>query len=157
MRVTPKKIPGIIKATPAHPRYSARWNVYLNRFLRKGECCVCKSSDHLVIKIRCGHALCLEDVKGYLESALGDISMFPVKCPMHFSGCDGGIDAHVAKRVLNEVQYNRFNEFSDRAAYGDGEYSTYCTSRHVSVFYHHLSCLCLDRTQACAASSAATT
>jgi hypothetical protein len=23
--------------------------------------------------------------------------------------------------VLNEVQYTRFNEFSDRAAYGDGK------------------------------------
>lgn len=111
----------IIRATPAHPRYSARWDAYLNRFLRRGECCVCKSADSVVIKLNCTHSMCLDDIKGYLETALGDISMFPVKCPMHYAGCSGGIDAYIAKRVLTEVQYSRFNEFADRAAYGDGE------------------------------------
>lgn len=117
MRVTQKKI---IKATPAHPRYSGKWDQYLNRFLRKGECCVCKGTTQVVMRLKCGHGLCLEDIKGYLESALGDISMFPVKCPMHYQGCEGQLDARVAKRVLTEPQYNRFNEFSDRALYGDG-------------------------------------
>lgn len=46
--------------------------------------------------------------------------MFPVKCPMHYEGCTGNINAYLAKRVLSEVQYQRFNEFSDRAIYGDG-------------------------------------
>jgi hypothetical protein len=119
--VKAKPVKKITKATPAHPRYNARWSNYLNRFLRKGECCVCKSADNVVMKLNCQHSLCLEDIKGYLESALGDISMFPVKCPMHYNGCNGGIDAYIAKRVLNEVQYTRFNEFSDRAAYGDGK------------------------------------
>jgi hypothetical protein len=114
----PKK--KIIKAVAAHPRYSPQWDQYLNRFLRKGECCVCKNSSFVVLRLRCGHALCLEDMKGFLETALGDISMFPLKCPMHFQGCGGLIDARIAKRVLTEPQYNRFTEFSDRAAYGDG-------------------------------------
>ena len=112
----------IVKTIVAYPKYNARWDQYLNTFLRKGECCVCKNSSFIVMRLKCGHALCLEDLKGYLESALGNISMFPVKCPMHFQGCGGAIDARIAKRILTEPQYNRFNEFSDRAVYGDGEY-----------------------------------
>lgn len=111
----------IVKAAPAHPKYAGKWDRYLNKFLRKGECCVCKNLHLVVMRLPCNHALCIEDLQGYLESALGDISMFPVKCPMHYQGCAGTIEAKIAKRVLNEVQYNRFTEFCDRAMYGDGE------------------------------------
>ena len=91
----------------------------------------------MVIRLRCGHGLCLDDVKGYLETALGNISMFPLKCPMHFQGCDGSIDARIAKRVLTEPQYNRFNEFSDRAVYGDGK-------RHYVTEYIIFLLFCFD-------------
>lgn len=93
----------------------------MNTFLRKGECVVCKNPSITVLRLHCGHGICLEDIKGYLESALGDVSMFPVKCPMHYLGCEGMLDSRTAKRVLTEPQYNRFNEFCDRAMYGDGE------------------------------------
>lgn len=73
-----------------------------------------------VIQLSCGHALCIEDIQGYLEAALGDVSMFPLKCPMHYQGCSGHITASTAKRVLSESQYARFNEFQDRALYGEG-------------------------------------
>jgi hypothetical protein len=65
----------------------------------------------------------MDDMKGYLESALGNISMFPIKCPMHYDSCTGHIDAKIAKRILNESQYIKFLEFSDRCIYGDGKIS----------------------------------
>ena len=107
--------------TPTYPKYSGEWDRYFNKFLPRGKCCVCNNAALAVMRLRCGHALCMEDVKGYLESALGDVSMFPVKCPMHYQGCEGAIDSRIAKRVLSEPQYNRFNEFCDRATYGDGK------------------------------------
>lgn len=61
-------------------------------------------------------------------SALGDISMFPVKCPMHYEHCKGTIDARIAKRILSEAQYSRFIEFSDRSVYGDGMRCIHCNN-----------------------------
>lgn len=116
----PKYVRKIVRATPSYPKYSQRWDAYMNSFLRKGECVVCKTASIVVLRLKCGHGICLEDIKGYLESALGDVSMFPVKCPMHYQGCEGMLDSRIAKRVLTEPQYVRFNEFSDRAMYGDG-------------------------------------
>lgn len=75
----------------------------------------------------------MEDTKGYLESALGDISMFPVKCPMHYEGCSGSIDANIAKRVLSESQYIKFLEFTDRCIYGDGK-QDFPSNYHVDLF-----------------------
>ena len=71
--------------------------------------------------MKCKHGICIEDTKGYILSALGDISMFPIKCPMHFDGCSGHVDANIARRILTEQQYLRFIEFSDRATFGDGK------------------------------------
>lgn len=100
-----------------------------------------------VLMMKCKHGICIEDTKGYVLSALGDISMFPIKCPMHFDGCNGHIDAYIAQRVLNEQQYCRFIEFSDRATYGDGKRFTsdgYCSSTSFLRYEMHLlSELCL--------------
>eukprot|EP00981_Chlorochromonas_danica_P013128 scaffold5903_cov165-Ochromonas_danica.AAC.3 len=64
--------------------------------------------------------------KSYLESALGDIGMFPVKCPMHYEQCTGILDANIARRILTEPQFRRFLDFSDRALYGDGMRCIFC-------------------------------
>lgn len=109
-----------LRITPNHPRYSRHWDGIRNRFLPKGHCCVCKSDAPRVFFLRCTHAVCVEDMQGYLEAALGDISQFPVKCPMHYEGCTGVVDARLAKRIFTEHQYGKFLEFSDRAIYGDG-------------------------------------
>jgi hypothetical protein len=45
---------------------------------------------------------------------------------MHYEGCKGSLGGHVAKRVLNEIQYDKFVEFSDRAAYGEGMRCIFC-------------------------------
>ena len=79
-----------------------------------------------VLSLGCEHALCLECVQGNLEAALNDIGMFPVRCPMHFGGCDRLFDARIAKRVLKEGQYKRFLDFQDRAMYGEGLRCIFC-------------------------------
>lgn len=45
---------------------------------------MCKDGPLKIFKLTCGHLLCVDDLRGYVESALGDVSMFPVKCPMHY-------------------------------------------------------------------------
>ncbi|KAJ1421699.1 hypothetical protein B484DRAFT_120343 [Ochromonadaceae sp. CCMP2298] len=115
-------------ATPAYPKQNLKWDNFRNQFLPRGTCVVCNVSNLTIFKLKCGHALCLEDMQGYLESALGDISQFPVKCPMHYQGCEGHIDSKVAKRILSEPQYARFNEFCDRATYGDGMRCIFCAN-----------------------------
>jgi IBR domain, a half RING-finger domain len=111
---------------PIHPRYSPQLDRIRNKFLDTGECCVCNTKPIRVLKLSCGHGLCIEDMNGYLESALGDISQFPVKCPMHYDGCLGTITSGTAKRVLTRIQYEKFIEFADRAAYGDGMRCIFC-------------------------------
>jgi hypothetical protein len=76
----------------------------------------------------CNHGLCLEDIKGYVDSALGDISMFPVKCPMHYEGCVGILETGTAKRILSRVLYERFLEFTDRSVYGEGMRCIFCNN-----------------------------
>ena len=124
----PKSTRKFVRATPSYPKYSQKWDQYMNTFLRKGECVVCKNPSVVVLRLKCGHGVCIEDLRGYLESALGDVSMFPLKCPMHYQGCAGTVDSKVAKRILREPQYDRFNEFCDRAMYGDGEFPPTNTS-----------------------------
>jgi hypothetical protein len=111
-----------------HPPFTPKMDQFRNRFfMETGECCVC--NDNLkVLRLKCHHGLCLEDLKGYLESALGDISQFPVKCPMHYEGCTGHIEAGTAKRVLNANQYDKFLEFSDRAVLGEGMRCIFCSN-----------------------------
>jgi IBR domain, a half RING-finger domain len=111
-----------------HPRYRPRLDAWRNRWLPKGTCCICQEHSVSVFKLECAHSVCIEDLKGYMDTALGDISMFPVKCAMHFEGCTGIIDAHVAKRIMTEPLYQRFLDFSDRATYGDGMRCIYCNN-----------------------------
>jgi hypothetical protein len=117
------KPPVYRQITPIHPPHGGRWDRLFNWLLPRGTCVVCKTSGARVLTLNCAHRMCVECVSGYVESALGDVSMFPVKCPMHFEGCAGNVSALIAKRVLGPSQYNRFNEFSDRAIYGDGNYT----------------------------------
>ena len=112
--------------TPRHLRYTPRMDEIRNRFLPIGQCCICQDDKLPVFYMDCNHALCVEDIKGYLASALGDISMIPVKCPLHYEGCAGHIEANIAKRVLNRVMFDKFNEFSDRATYGEGMRCIFC-------------------------------
>lgn len=89
---------------------------------------VCQISDQKVVKLKCKHKICLDDLRGYIVAALGDVSMFPLKCPLHFDNCVGKIDAGEAKRVLSETQYEKFCEFSDRSTYGDGMRCIFCSN-----------------------------
>ena len=126
------KRPVYRQITPSHPPYGGRWDRLFNWLLPRGTCVVCKTSGARVLTLNCAHRMCVECVCGYVESALGDVSMFPVKCPMHFEGCVGNVDSLIAKRVLGPSQYDRFNEFSDRAIYGDGTYPV--ASMHYLLF-----------------------
>ncbi len=89
--------------------------------MSQGECCICKTDGILIVRLQCKHGICMDCIQGYLNTALGNISMFPVKCPMHYEKCNGIIDATIARRCLSEIQYHRYLEFCDRATYGDGE------------------------------------
>jgi hypothetical protein len=111
-----------------HPRYTPTLDNFRNKFLPKGKCCVCQESNLPVIRLGCSHALCVEDIKGYLNSALGNIALFPVKCPMHYESCPGMIGAETAKRFINATQYDKFKEFSDRATYGEGMRCIFCNN-----------------------------
>ena len=111
-----------------HPKYTPKLDEFLNKFLRKGTCCVCQDGPLKVFRLKCNHSLCLTCLKGYIEAALGDISMFPVKCPMHYEGCNGNIVSSTVKRILAKSQYERFLEFSDRAMYGDGMRCIFCNN-----------------------------
>lgn len=112
-----------------HPLFTPKLDEFRNQFfMDKGECCICNTNPMKVLRLRCHHGLCLEDMKGYLESALGDISQFPVKCPMHYEGCTGTIEAGIAKRSLNRMQYDKFLEFSDRSLLGDGMRCIFCSN-----------------------------
>ena len=42
-------------------------------------CNICKVTPCKIFKLSCLHGICMEDIRGYLENALGDISQFPVK------------------------------------------------------------------------------
>ena len=117
-----------ISVTPSNPVYNERYNRFLHMFLPHGHCLICKSENVKVFKLKCSHTVCLEDTKGYLLSALGDISMFPIKCPMHFEGCTGTFDANIARQILTLSQYERFIEFSDRSLYGDGMRCIFCAN-----------------------------
>lgn len=114
--------------TPDYPRYTPKLDEFRNKFLKTGQCCVCQEPAVKVIRLKCNHGICLEDLKGYVESALGNISLFPVKCPMHYEACEGGIDATLAKRILTKIQYDKFIEFSDRALYGEGMRCIFCNN-----------------------------
>jgi hypothetical protein len=118
-----------------HPLYTPTIDKIKNSFLPLGHCVICKNMKVRVVQLKkCSHGICIEDLEGYLESALGDISMFPVKCPLFFEGCSGCIDAVIAKRFLSELNYKRFLDFSDRATFGDGNNSTIS---HIAIHFDY--------------------
>ena len=111
-----------------HPPYTRILDDLRNKFLRRGTCVICRDEPVPVFRLPCSHKVCYTCLRGYLEAALGDISMFPVKCPMHYEGCGGEIGPFIAKRVLAKSQYNRFLDFQDRAVYGDGMRCIFCNN-----------------------------
>jgi hypothetical protein len=114
--------------TPRHLNYTPKWDSFRNKFLSKGECAICQDICPIFNLNPCHHKLCIEDMAGYLGAALGDISLFPVKCPLHYEGCTSTIDAKIAKRVLDEISYKKFNTFSDRVKYGEGMRCIFCNN-----------------------------
>jgi hypothetical protein len=117
----------IYKVLSPYPPFTPQLDNFRNKFLWTGKCCICHDSLS-AFKLKCQHTICVGCLKDNLVSALGDISMFPVKCPMFYEGCPGQISAHYAKRVLNMVQYDRFKEFSDRVQYGEGMRCIFCNN-----------------------------
>jgi len=118
----------IYKILSPYPRFSPKIDNFRNKFLPLGKCCVCQETKTKVFKLKCYHTICISDLKGYLEASLGDISMFPVKCPMHYEGCAGHLHAVTAKRILSKSQYDRYIEFSDRAQFGEGMRCIFCNN-----------------------------
>ena len=89
-------------------------------FLKAKECSICYSDERAFTLPGCGHAICVDCTRTYLQTALGDASMFPVKCPMHHTGCTSTIEDKVARRVLRAPEYRKYIEFHDRAVIGEG-------------------------------------
>eukprot|EP00605_Chrysophyceae_sp_TOSAG23-4_P001677 GSChrysophyteH1.ASY1.ANO1.1843.1 assembled CDS len=114
--------------TPRHLSYTPKWDAFRNKFLKTGECAICQDVTKVFNLKPCNHKLCEEDMAGYLGAALGDISLFPVKCPLHYEGCTSTIDAHIAKRVLDKLSFDKFNQFSDRVKYGEGMRCIFCNN-----------------------------
>ena len=114
--------------TPRHLSYTPKWDTFRNRFLPSGECNICMDKCAVFRLSPCNHKLCVEDMCNYLSAALGDISLFPIKCPMHYEGCTTTIDAKIAKRVLNQLEFDKFNEFMDRSLYGEGMRCIFCNN-----------------------------
>jgi len=116
--VKAKKIP--------HAQYRPIMNAFLNRMLTKGECTICFCEEKTFKLPGCKHEVCLDCLRSYIHTALGDASMFPIKCPMHHMGCLTVFEASFAQRVLNRDEFSRFNLFNDRAVYGDGMACIFC-------------------------------
>jgi hypothetical protein len=118
----------ITKAKLPYPEYSPKIDEMKNKLLViKLTCCICQVKDIKTIILDCKHKICLDCLTAYVNTAIGDVSMFPVKCPMHCDGCTSIIDAKIAKRVLHPIQkYEKFIEFSDRVSYGEGMRCLFC-------------------------------
>lgn len=114
------------KVITPYPPFTPKLDNFRNKFLWSGKCSICQDVASSVFRLKCKHMICIDCLKANLVSALGDISQFPVKCPMHYNGCTGHINAHYSKRVLNHIQYERFKEFSDRVQYGEGMRCIFC-------------------------------
>ncbi|GMI10766.1 hypothetical protein TrRE_jg3075 [Triparma retinervis] len=113
-----KKIP--------HASYTPIWNSVLNKMLKTGECTICFGDEKTFKLPGCKHEVCLDCLRSYIHTALGDASMFPIKCPMHHTGCLTVFEPKFAQRVLNRDEFERFNLFNDRAVYGDGMACIFC-------------------------------
>lgn len=125
--VEKKRIPyKIKKAKLPYPKYTPRIDSIRNSALFKGLCCICRGTASKVMVLKCRHKLCIECLIGYIDAALGDVSMFPIKCPMHCESCTGQIGPDIAKRVISEGKYDKFIGFMDRALYGEGIRCLFC-------------------------------
>ncbi|GMH76545.1 hypothetical protein TrST_g10076 [Triparma strigata] len=116
--VKAKKIP--------HAPYTPIMNMLKNKFLKVGECSICFGDEKTFRLDGCGHQVCPDCLRSYVHTALGDASMFPIKCPMHHTGCLTVIEPKFGQRVLNKDEYERFNLFNDRAVFGDGMACIFC-------------------------------
>jgi hypothetical protein len=108
-----------VSAVQRHPMFTPRLDQFRNIFLRKHECSICYTEEK-AFRFECKHSVCFECTQNYMASALGDASMFPLKCPMHHTGCLSTIGPEVSKRVLSKDEYLRFCSFLDRAVLGEG-------------------------------------
>ena len=114
-----KKIP--------HASYTPIYNTIMNRMNKVGTCTICFDDEEKTFKITgCGHEVCKDCLRSYISTALGDASMFPIKCPMHHTGCLSVFEEKLSQRVLNKDEYERFLLFNDRAVYGDGMACIFC-------------------------------
>ena len=115
-----------IKASP-HPRYTPLVDKFRNRLMFTGTCCICKDNSVQVYRLKCRHAICRADMSAYVDAACQDISKFPLKCPMHFEGCNEIIPVYVAKRfITTRAQFTRFLDFTDRSILGEGMRCIFC-------------------------------
>jgi len=105
--------------TQRHPTYLGVVDKLLNYALPSAECCICYSNER-AFALPCEHHICIDDMRSYIKAALGDVAMFPLKCPMHHVGCVHTIGPDHAKRVLSRPEYTKFCEFNDRAIFGEG-------------------------------------
>ena len=88
--------------------------------MRPGNCIVCFGNEKTLRLNGCCHQICAGCLRRYVLTALGDASMFPLKCPMHHAGCETVADAKFIQRVLiNRVEFERFNKLNDRALFGE--------------------------------------
>lgn len=121
--------PSLIAPSIAHPRHYGRLvhSTLKTLMLHRGTCSICYSEDSKVFSLKpCRHEVCQTCLGMYAQAALGDISMFPLRCPMHHTGCKAIIsDAH-ARLVLSKRDYHKFLHFSDRSALGDGMHCIKC-------------------------------
>ena len=126
--------PAMVEAAAIAPRlqHARHFGSFLhevqNRFLApKGSCCICYGDNTPVIQLKqCSHDVCVDCMRSYCHAALGDISMFPLRCPMHHAGCRTNIHDVHARRVLKRQEYHKFADFYDRSVLGDGIHCLKC-------------------------------
>eukprot|EP01041_Mallomonas_annulata_P004375 gene4376-8716_t len=112
----------------SHPKYTPIMDNARNKLLFRGLCCICKETAHQVLRLKCKHTLCIDDMQSYLQAGLQDISKFPMKCPMHYEGCEERITPYTAKRFLSAANYTRFLDFMDRSTLGEGIRCIFCAN-----------------------------
>ena len=117
--------PAAAKKIP-HAKFTPIMNNILNRMLKQGECTICFCEEKTFKLPGCQHEVCLDCLRQYVTTALGDASMFPIKCPMHHTGCLTVLEPKFSQRVLNKDEFERFVLFNDRAVYGDGMACIFC-------------------------------
>lgn len=98
----------------------SKFNQIRNGILPAGDCVICSSNVSHVYTLPCNHSICLEDLKSYLHAALGDSSLFPIRCPMHYSGCTETLSLTIPQRFLSSDDYLKYLNLHDRAVYGEG-------------------------------------